>query len=245
MIKWIFKWVFRLVALAVVLVVALLLSFNSLVRILIEHNIRKQTGMDAEIGRVEVGWTEPTFEIRDMKIYNSPGFGGTPFLDVPEIHVEYDRMALLKGDLHLTLLRLNLSELDIVKGKDGQINVFASAKLPRNSSGAISTPSFKQQTGYDFMGIDALNVSFKEARYIDLQNRHNDREQPINLQNCVVPDVKSARDLAGLVFIIELKSNHFFDPLIEEQVKSGKVKSGPMKSVLMLLSGAFGSGLVD
>jgi uncharacterized protein involved in outer membrane biogenesis len=233
MIRWFSKWIFRLLFLAVVLVVALVWSFNSLVRILIEHNIRAQTGMDAEIGRVEVGWTEPTFEIRDMKIYNSPGFGGTPFLDIPEIHVEYDRFALLKGDLHLTLLRLNLSELDIVRSKNGQINVFTSGKVPRKNSSGISAPSFKKETGYDFKGIDALNVSFNKARYIDLQNRHNDREQTIGLQNCVVPEVKSTRDLAGLVFIIDLKSNHFFDPLV-----SGQFKSAPLKSVLNLMGSA-------
>jgi uncharacterized protein involved in outer membrane biogenesis len=233
MIRWFSKWIFRLLFLAVVLVVALVLSFNSLVRVLIEHNIRAQTGMDAEIGRVEVGWTEPTFEIRDMKIYNSPGFGGTPFLDIPEIHVEYDRFALLKGDLHLTLLRLNLSELDIVRSKNGQINVFNSSKVPRKNSGGIAVPSFKKETGYDFKGIDALNVSFNKARYIDLQNRHNDREQTIGLQNCVVPEVKSTRDLAGLVFIIDLKSNHFFDPLV-----SGQFKSAPLKSVLNLMGSA-------
>jgi uncharacterized protein involved in outer membrane biogenesis len=234
MIKWFSRWIFRLLFLAVVLVVVFVLSFNSLVRVLIEHNIRAQTGMDAEIGSVEVGWTEPTFEIRDMKIYNSPGFGGTPFLDIPEIHAEYDRFALLKGELHLTLLRLNLSELDIVRSKNGQINVFTSGKVPRKNSSGISVPSFKKETGYNFEGIDALNVSFNKAKYIDLQNRHNDREQTIGLQNCVVPEVKSTRDLAGLVFIIDLKSNHFFDPLI-----SGQFKSAPLKSVLNLMGAAF------
>ena len=224
---------FRLALLAVVLVIVLLLSFNSIVRILIEHNIREQTGMDAEIGRVDVGWTEPIFEIRDLKIYNTPGYGGTPFLDIPEIHIEYDRMALVKGDLHLKLLRLNLSELDIVRNEKGQINVFATAKLPRRNSGGTVAPSFKKQTGYDFTGIDALNVTFTRARYIDLQNRHNDRQQTIGLKDCVVPDVKSARDLAGLVLIIDLKSNHFFDPLV-----SGQIKSAPLKSVLNLMGAA-------
>jgi hypothetical protein len=239
MIKWLFKWMFRLVLLAVVLLIVFLLSFNSIVRVLIEHNIRKQTGMDAEIGRVEVGWTEPTFEIRDMKIYNPPAFGGTPFLDIPEIHVEYDRRALLTGNLHLTLLRLNLEELDIVKSRKGELNLFALGKMPQKKSG-ISMPSFKEQTGYDFTGIDALNVSYNKEKFIDLQNPRNNREQTVALHNCVVPDVKSARDLAGLAFLINLRSNHFFDPLIAGQLKSGSLKSGPLQGILILLGGAFG-----
>ncbi|HUA65411.1 MAG TPA: hypothetical protein VME24_06160 [Alphaproteobacteria bacterium] len=236
MIKWFVKWVFRLALLAVVLVIVLLLSLNTIVRVLIEHNIRAQTGMEAEIGRVEVGWTEPTFEIRDLKIYNPPSFGGTPFLDIPEIHVQYDRLALLKGELHLKLLRLDLEELDVVRSRKGDINVFALGAAPQMNSmnPGISLPSFKKETGYDFKGIDALNFTFNKATFIDLQNRHNDREQTIGLKNIVVPDVKSPRDLAGLVLLIELRSNHFFDPLVSQQVKSA-----PLKSVLNVMGGAF------
>lgn len=232
MFKWIFKWLFRLAFLAVLLIVVFLLSLNSILRALIEHNIRAQTGMDAEIGRVEIGWTEPTFEIRDLKIYNPPDFGGTPFLDVPEIHIEYDRMAILKGDLHLTLLRLNLAELDIVRSRNGDLNMFAPGNSPKKNSGIV-VPSFKKETGYDFKGIDALNISFNKVKFIDLQNSRNNREQLLGLQNCVVPDVKSARDLAGLAVIIDLRSNHFFDPFM-----SGQFKSAPLKSVLNLMGAA-------
>ena len=103
MIKWIFKWLLRLFILAVVLVVIFFLSLNSILRVLIEHNIRTQTGMDAEIGRFQLGLAEPTINIQNLKIYNPPSFGGTPFLDIPEIHVEYDRAALAKSEIHLTL----------------------------------------------------------------------------------------------------------------------------------------------
>lgn len=233
MIKWLFKWLFRFFLLAVVITVAVLLSFNSLLRVMIEHNIRAQTGMDAEIGRVEFGWSEPTIEIRDLKIYNPPSFGGTPFLNLPEIHIEYDRAALLKRELHLTLLRLNLAELDIVRSKKGTLNVLSLGKATRGKSGAAQ-PSFKSETGYQFEGIDELNVSFNKAKFIDLENSHNNHEQMIGLANCVVPDVRSANDLAGLVLIIDLRSNHFFDPLI-----SGEFRSAPLKSVLRLIGAAF------
>src|SRR5580692_1877333 len=115
MVKWIFKWALRLFLLAVVLIVIFFLSLNSILRVLIEHNIRAQTGMDAEIGRCQLGLTEPTLTIQDLKIYNPTSFGGTPFLEIPEIHLEYDRAALAERDLHFTLVRFNLGELDIVK----------------------------------------------------------------------------------------------------------------------------------
>ena len=94
MIKWIFKWLLRLFILAVVLIVVFLLSLNSILRVVVEHNIRAQTGMDAEIGKFSLRFAEPTIEIKDLKIYNPPSFGGTLFLDIPEIHAEFDRAAL-------------------------------------------------------------------------------------------------------------------------------------------------------
>ena len=70
MIKWLFKWLFRLFLLAVVLMVILLLSLNSILRVYVEHRLRAQTGMDAEIGKFSVGLTEPTVTIQNFKLYN-------------------------------------------------------------------------------------------------------------------------------------------------------------------------------
>lgn len=234
MIRWFFKWLFRLCLLVVILIIVFLASLNSILRVVIEHNIREQTGMDAEIGRFKLGWTKPVIEIQDLKIYNSPRFGGTPFLDIPEIHVEYDRAALARKELHLTLVRFNLAQLVIVKNQRGQINIYDLGETAqKKTSGA--PPTFKKQTGYDFEGIDVLNVSFDKAKYIDLENRHNDREQTIGIQNWVVPKVKSANDLAGLVTFIDLRSNHFFDPLMIGQQKN----SASLQSVLNLIGVMF------
>ncbi len=192
MIKWFIKWLFRLAILAVVLVIIFLLSLDSILRVIIEHNIRAKTGMDAEIGRFELGWTAPTIEIQDLKIYNPANFGGTTFLDIPEIHIEYDREALLKKEIHLTLLRFNLDELGIVKDKDGHMNIFTLSKTPPNKPGKTAPlPSLKAQTGYEFRGIDTLNVSFNKAMFTDLQNPANNRTQVIGIQDLPVPDVKS------------------------------------------------------
>ena len=91
--------------LAIVLVVILFLSLDTMIRVTMEHNIRKQTGMDAEIGKFHLGLTEPVLTIKNLKLHNSPAFGGTPFLEIPEVHVEYDRAALKAGTVRLVLSR--------------------------------------------------------------------------------------------------------------------------------------------
>jgi uncharacterized protein involved in outer membrane biogenesis len=214
--KWLFKWLFRLFLLAVVLIVILLLSLNSILRVYVEHQIRAQTGMDAEIGKFSVGLTEPTVTIQNFKLYNPPDFGGTPFLDIREIHVEYDRAALARHELHLTLLRFNLGELDIVKNEAGRTNIFSlGLTLPsKKSGGGKSAVNFKKQTGFEFKSIDVLNVSVGTAKFIDLKDQRNNRTQKIGLDNCVLKNVKSQADLGGLAVLIALRGGDFFGSLV-------------------------------
>ena len=214
--KWLFKWLFRLFLLAVVLIVILLLSFNSIVRVGVEHRIRAQTGMDAEIGKFSVGLVEPTVTIQNLKLYNPPDFGGTPFLDIREIHIEYDRAALARHELHLTLVRFNLGELDIVKNEAGRTNIFSlGLNLPsKKSGGGKSAANFRQQTGFGFQSIDVLNVSVGTAKFIDLKDQRNNRTQKIGLDNCVLKNVKSQSDLAGLAVLIALRGGDFFGSLV-------------------------------
>jgi uncharacterized protein involved in outer membrane biogenesis len=212
--KTILKWFLGAVVLLVVLAIVFLLSLDTILRVAAEQRIRAQTGMEAEIGKFHLGLLEPVVTIKDLKIHNPPAFGGTPFLNIPEIHVEYDRDALVKNQLHLTLVRFNLGELDIVKNEAGQTNIFAlGVTLPQKSAAGGSgaqLKEFKQRTGLDFKGIDALNVSVGTAKFTDLKNPGNNREQKIGIDNLVMKNVKTPADLAGLAVLVALRSGDFF-----------------------------------
>jgi uncharacterized protein involved in outer membrane biogenesis len=216
--KRVLKWALRLFLVAVVLVVIFFLSLDSIIRVIIEHNIRAQTGMTAEIGKFHLGIFEPVVEIKDLRLYNSTNFGGTPFLVIPEIHVEFDKPALKKRQIHITLLRFNLGELDVVKSQDGQTNIFslleASTKTPSTNSASKQLAEIKDKTGLDFKGIDCLNVSVGTFKYLDLQDQKNNQEQKIGIDNCVITNVVSAADLAGLGLLVGLRSGDFFKPLV-------------------------------
>jgi len=218
MIRFVFKWLLRLFLLAVVLIVIFFLSLDPILRGVMENRIRAQTGMDAEIGKFTLGLVEPTVTLRDFKLFNPPSFGGTPFLDIPEIHVEYDRAALAKHEIHVTLLRFNLGELDIVKNEAGQTNIFSIAALPSVKKSGGGKKSFARETGFAFTGIDVLNVSVGTAKYIDLADSRNNREQKIGIENCVMKNVKTPTDLAGLAVLVALRGGDLFGPLIAPPV---------------------------
>ena len=52
--------------LAVVAVVVFLLSYNAFIRNTVQHEIRAQTGMDAEIGGLKVALASPTAKLAPM-----------------------------------------------------------------------------------------------------------------------------------------------------------------------------------
>ena len=215
--KTILKWFFGALLLLAVLFVILLLSLDTILRVTTENRIRAQTGMDAEIGKFHLGILEPVVSIKDFKIYNPPEFGGTPFLNIPEVHVEYDRDALVKNKIHLTLVRFNLGELDIVKNEAGKTNLFSlGLALPEKSKagGGQQLKDFTRRTGLEFQGIDALNVSVGTARFIDLKDPRNNRAQKIGIDNLVMKNVKTPADLTGLAVLVALRSGDFFTTLI-------------------------------
>ena len=222
-VKTFLKWFFGAVLLVIVLAVVLLLSLDTILRTVAENRIRAQTGMDVEIGKFHLGLLEPVVTIKDLKIHNPPSFGGTPFLNIPEIHVEYDRDALLKNHLHVTLMRFNLGELDIVRNEAGQTNLFAlGVALPKKGAkggGNAGLKEFKQRTGLDFQGIDALNVSVGTARFIDLKDPSNNREQKIGIDNFVMKNVKTPADLAGLAVLVALRGGDFFSSMLGSDLK--------------------------
>lgn len=213
--KKLLKWLFALALLALVVVIVFLLSLDTILRVVAENRIRAQTGMTAEIGKFHLGLTEPVIVIRDLKVYNPPDFGGTPFLDIPEIHVEYDREALAKNQIHVTLMRFNLGELVIVKNEAGQTNLLSlGVAMPQKEktggSGSQGLKEFKERTGLEFKGIDVLNVSVGTAKFLDLKNPANNREQKFGIENQVLKNVQTPADLAGLALLVALRGGDFF-----------------------------------
>lgn len=207
------KWFCGVVLLLAVAVVIFLLSLDTILRVVVEKRIHAQTGMTAEIGKLHFGLIEPVITIKDFKVYNPPEFGGTPFLNIPEIHVEYDRDALAKNQIHITLMRFNLGELAIVKNEAGQTNLLSlGVTMPKKdkAGGDQGLKEFKERTGLEFMGIDVLNVSVGSAKFIDLKTPANNREQKIGIENQVIKNVQSPADLAGLALLIALRGGDFF-----------------------------------
>ncbi len=202
MIRFITRWLFRLVILLIVLGVSLVLLKDILLKSWIESRIRSETGLEARIGSFELALMAPTLTLEDFILYNPAQFGGSPFLIVKEIHVEYDRAALSHRELRLTLLRFNLSEIDVVENQKGQTNLQMLQALTQANSQKKA-----QVQSLDFMGIDTLNLTLGKIRFVSLKTPGPAREIDLGVKNQIQKNIKTAADLNTMVLRLVLQKS--------------------------------------
>jgi uncharacterized protein involved in outer membrane biogenesis len=202
MVKFIARWTFRLLILLVVLAIGLLLLKDTLIKAVLEHRLRKETGLEATIDKVEMRLGAPTITIEGLKIHNSAEFGGSIFVDLPELHAEYDRPSLRHHKLRLKLLRLNLAELSLVRSQTGKTNFMELGSHVENN---INTG---QSVGVplEFDGVETLNASFGKLRLTDLKVPENSREIDVNLKNEIASEVRTQEDLMALAIRVVLRN---------------------------------------
>jgi uncharacterized protein involved in outer membrane biogenesis len=163
--------------------------------------MRAGTGLETRIGQIDVGLLSPTITIENFKLYNTPEFGGSVFIDMPELHLEYDPAGIRSGKLHFKLVRLDLAEIALVQDKKGRSNVQDLERRSREVS------RHKKSSGEElrFTGIDTLNLSLGKFR---LSNLASGRDQEINfgIKNQISHNVKSDADLAGLSVLLAART---------------------------------------
>jgi uncharacterized protein involved in outer membrane biogenesis len=191
--KTLFRWAFRCFIVLVVLAVAGILLLDTIAREVAETRVKSETGLDVKIGRVRVGIFNPTITLENLVLYNRAEFGGSPLIDLPELHVEYDRQALVARTLHCHLVRLNLAQLNVVEDKNGRTNLDA---LRRRA----------QSSGFEFAGIDILNLTLGKATFMRMRQPGQVDELRLDIHNQVLTNIKSAQDLSSVLMVALLRN---------------------------------------
>lgn len=208
--KWAFRWLFRLLILIIVLVVAAFLLLDTIAREITERRIEQATGLDVKIGRMHVGIFEPRLTIENFVLYNSADFGGSPLLDVPELHVECDRSPLFHANYHFKLVRLNLARLNVVEDAKGRKNLdVLGQQIKKSGDAAIESQVLKPKGPgkTSFPQIDSLNLSLGRATYLSMKNPGNVAELPLDVQGQIYANVNSEAQLQNIMLVI-LLSRH-------------------------------------
>lgn len=208
MIKFLVKFILRALLVLLVVVIVALLSWDWIVKKVAEKRIQSVTGMEVRIDKFFVGVAKPVIHIENFKLYNPAEFGGSPLVDLPEVHLEYDAAALRAGKVRIKLLRVNLAEVNLVRSADGRTNInvlrdrFEAQKAAATKAAEGSGKGGKLLA---FERIDTLNLTLGRLRYLDMANPAAGRDVDFGVRNQVFQNVKSQEDVYGMAFVLLLK----------------------------------------
>lgn len=203
--KWFSRWFFRLLILLIVLAVAGVLLLNPVAKDFTEYRIKRETGMDVKIGKLEIGILNPGVTIENLVLYNSAEFGGSPFIDLPELRIEYDRGNFFWHNKHFKLIRINLTQLNVVENKKGRTNIELLEKLFPSDDNVPGTTN-KVSNGLKVGQIDTLNLTLGKATFMSMNQPQQVDELRMNVHNQVVTNIKSDQDLSSVLLAVLIKN---------------------------------------
>jgi AsmA family len=198
-----FRWALYLFIIVVVLVVAGVLLLDTIAKEYLQSRLRAETGMDVKIGKMDIGLSTPTIDIENVRFYNTPEFGGSPFLDIPEVFIEYDKDAARARKIHLKLLRVNFAEIDLVQDQMGRLNLQSLQKkaLAAKTTGTNSSSSLK------FTGIDTVNLTVQKMRLSQLDAPTPGPEINLGLKNQIFHNINTEADWTQMGIILAARAN--------------------------------------
>lgn len=151
----------------VIAVAALLLLRNVVAKMAIDHGVKAVTGVGVDVGSIDLGLFSTHVGVKNLRVLNPKGFSEPTMVSLPELYVDYDLGAFLKGVVHLEEVRLNLAELVVIKNAQGAVNV-TSLKPMQTAQKGEAPPAEKPKPGKaPKLQIDELQLKVGRVIYKD------------------------------------------------------------------------------
>jgi hypothetical protein len=138
---------------------------NFIVKIAVEKLVETTTGLPLTIKHLDINIPATTVGINDLVLMNPRGYKDRVMIDIPEIYVDYDLRAIIKGNIHLKEARIYLKEFVVVKNRNGDLNLdaFKSVKKTRTEE----PKKTKKKKKAPKLQIDSLELRVDKVVYKD------------------------------------------------------------------------------
>ena len=150
----------------VAILVVLFLGKNAIANMAVSRGVKAITGLTLNIKSLSVGVFRSALGIKELTLFNPSGFKEKVMVDMPELYVNYDLGAFLKGKVHLEEVRLNLKELTVIKNEKGQLNL-DSLKVVQAQKEQKGPSQRKEKAKAPEIRIDLLELSIGKVIYKD------------------------------------------------------------------------------
>lgn len=117
------KKILLIFVILVLVIAGLTLAKNIIARAAIINGVKAMTGLELEIGKVNVGVLNTFLDLGGLKVLNSSAFSDKVLADFPQIYANYSLGDFFKGKAHFKELKIDLKELTVVRNREGAVNV--------------------------------------------------------------------------------------------------------------------------
>ncbi len=143
-----------------------LVGKNLLAKSLLAGGLSQAAHVPVSIGSTRVELKNAKISLKDLRVKNPRGFHEDLMLDAPEIAIDFDLKAFWQGKTHFQEVRLDLSELVVIRNRDGQLNV--DALRPKDTSRKESgQQASSAKTATPKFLIDKLILTVGKVTYKD------------------------------------------------------------------------------
>ncbi|MCB9747523.1 MAG: hypothetical protein H6755_03850 [Candidatus Omnitrophica bacterium] len=200
-----------------------LISKNFIIKTVITKVGSSTLGAQVQVRKFSLSILTQKVSMKDVRIYNPPGFGNDELIEMPEITIKCNLWAMAAGKMHIPLAVINLKKMVVVKNKDGQLNVDA-LKVVKDSQKAeeISRPEpdiiepeqeEKEKEVFPESPVEEI-VSYEEV--LDKKSSKKPLLPPLqidelrlNVEQVVYKDYSKGENPTILVYDVDLKNKEF------------------------------------
>ena len=189
-----------------VLIVILVLAVakDMIIKVSVESGARVVTGLPLKIQSLRVGLIRTLVGIKNLRVLNPKNYPDKVMLDMPEIYVDYDLPAIMKGKVHLNEVRINLKEFVVVKNADGDLNLNEIKVVQAQERGRTPEPPapVKEKAKEPELLIDSLELKIGKVVYKDYSGRGEPtiREFELNI-NEKYENIDDPNKLVALIIV--------------------------------------------
>jgi hypothetical protein len=207
----ILKWVIGLLGVLIALLVFAVIFKNPILKLAMCWNVKSSTGLNANIGKFDLDLGRSQLAISNFQIFNSPSFGNSVMLDIPEIYLALESHDAANGKIRFKEIRLNMQELHVVQNTNGITNLELLQKTIETNSAKKGHVHVKT---IEFGGVDKIVVNLGKVKFTDLGNSANNVEMNLGVTNAVAQNLKSEEEMQNwaTALLLRLAIQQWFDP---------------------------------
>lgn len=154
-------------AIVLAILIALFFGKNMIIKTSVSAGVRAMTGLKLSIRSMDIGIFKTLIGIKGLQLYNPSGFEDELMMDLPEIYVDYNLGAFMKGKTHLEEVRLNLKEFSVVKNEAGELNLDSLKVVKEAEEEKVIDEDKKEGTKMSGLQIDVLELKIDKVVYKD------------------------------------------------------------------------------